>query len=439
MKNREQILNNARDYIDRQRMVDLLGGHNAGLDGKRANAWCEYGYKEKLTFDDFYSLYRRNAIAGGGVDKINSTCWKTPPFIVEGDESNSDDAETAWETKTKKILNKRFWRQAVEADKRRLIGRYAGLLLHFNDAGNGRGWASPVEKGKKLLKVEAVWAKSITPKYNNGEIEYWQFREPATNGKPTSTRDVHPDRLFIFGDYSDDAIGFLEKPFNNFVNIEKLEGGGPESFLKNAARQVHTNFDKDVDLNAFAEALGIGIEDVPDIMNELARDLNAGNDAAFVTQGATMTALVASVPDPTPHFNINIQAISTAFDIPQKILVGNQTGERASTEDLKYFRARCQARREDELSDDIEDLVQHLIELKAIDQPVEFSVVWDDLEESSPTEKLENADKMADINQKGAFTGTVYFTPEQIVTAAGYEPVKEIDLGEDVDENADNS
>ncbi|PSH19836.1 hypothetical protein B7R74_12535 [Yersinia pseudotuberculosis] len=56
-----------------------------GLDAKRANAWCEYGFKEELNFNDLYKLYRRGGIAHGAVNKLVGTCWLTNPEIIEGD------------------------------------------------------------------------------------------------------------------------------------------------------------------------------------------------------------------------------------------------------------------------------------------------------------------------------------------------------------------
>lgn len=55
-----------------------------GLDAKRNSAWCEYGFKEELTFGDLYNLYRRGGIAHGAINKIISACWHTSPEIIEG-------------------------------------------------------------------------------------------------------------------------------------------------------------------------------------------------------------------------------------------------------------------------------------------------------------------------------------------------------------------
>ena len=47
---------------------------SVGLDAKRSTAWCEYGFKEELTFDDLYKLYRRGGIAYGAVNKLVGLC-----------------------------------------------------------------------------------------------------------------------------------------------------------------------------------------------------------------------------------------------------------------------------------------------------------------------------------------------------------------------------
>ncbi|MFT3098917.1 DUF1073 domain-containing protein, partial [Klebsiella pneumoniae] len=114
-----------------------------------------------------------------------------------------------------------------------------------------------------------------------------------------------------------------------------------------------------------------------------------------------------------------------------KILVGMQTGERASTEDQKYMNARCQSRRGD-LSFEIEDFCDKLIDLVIIAPVSEKTVIWDDLNEQTGTEKLANAKTMAEINQTFQGSGeNPAFSREEIRTAAGYENTDEFPLGEE--------
>ncbi len=186
--------------------------------------------------------------------------------------------------------------------------------------------------------------------------------------------------------------------YNACVSLEKVEGGSGESFLKNAARQLNVNFEKEIDFNNLASLYGVSMDELQDKFNEVAGEMNRGNDVLMTTQGATVTPLVTAVADPSATYNVNLQTFAASVDIPVKVLVGMQTGERASTEDQKYFNARCQSRRGD-LSFEIEDFSDKLIDLKIIDAVSEKTVIWDDLNEQTGTEKLANAKTMAEINQ----------------------------------------
>ncbi|HCL6947671.1 TPA: DUF1073 domain-containing protein [Enterobacter cloacae] len=414
-----------------------------GLDNKRHSAWCEYGFPEQVTYENLYALYRRGGISHGAVEKLVGKCWQTNPEIIEGDDADESKDETIWEKNTKKVFTKRLWRAFAEADRRRLVGRYAGILLHINDS---RVWEQPVVRGKSLKKVTIAWAGSLTvsewvtdqKSADYGQPKQWKYVESLPNGG-TNQRFVHPDRVFILGDYSNDAIGFLEPGYNACVSLEKVEGGSGESFLKNAARQLNVNFEKEIDFNNLASLYGVSIDELQDKFNEVAGEMNRGNDVLMTTQGATVAPLVTAVADPSATYNVNLQTFAASVDIPVKVLVGMQTGERASTEDQKYFNARCQSRRGD-LSFEIEDFSDKLIDLNIIDAVSEKTVIWDDLNEQTGTEKLANAKTMAEINQTFQGSGeNPAFSREEIRTAAGYENVDEFPLGEEDGDEKDEA
>lgn len=402
-----------------------------GLDAKRSSAWCEYGFKEDLTFDDLYKLYRRGGIANGAVNKLVTNCWRTNPEVIEGDISDESREETQWEKASKQVFTHRFWRAFAKADTRRLVGRWAGILLHIKDSKN---WNEQVVKGKALQKITPVWASALKvgSRDSNGNITNWQYTEMLSDGS-SSQRDIHPDRLLIIGDMSEDEIGFLEPGYNACVSLEKVEGGSGESFLKNAARQLNINFDKEIDFNNLASMYGVSVGDLQDKFNEAAVEVNRGNDVTLTTQGASVTPLVTSVADPSPTYDVNLKTFSSSVDMPSRIIVGNQSGERASTEDQIYFNSRCQSRRGD-LSFDVEDMVDKLIYLQIIKPVSKFSIVWDELNEQSSSDKLDSAVKMSNINQTSLASGEQVFSVNEIRVAAGYEPLGNDVLGEEDDE-----
>ncbi len=412
-------VNHALNDVRLARARAMAFNPGMGLDAKRESAWCEYGFKEELTFDDLHKLYRRGGIAYGAVNKLVSNCWKTNPQVIEGEQSDESRDLTAWEKASNQVFTHRFWRAFAEADKRRLVGRWAGILLHIKDS---KTWDQPVVKGKALQKISPVWASALKvgSRDNAGVITMWQYTESLSDGS-TAQRNIHPDRVLIIGDMSDDAIGFLEPGYNACVSLEKVEGGSGESFLKNAARQLNINFDKEIDFNNLASLYGVSASELQTRFDEVAVEVNRGNDTTLTTQGATVTPLVSAVADPSPTYDVNLKTFSASVDIPSRIIVGNQSGERASTEDQIYFNGRCQSRRGD-LSFDAEDMVDKLTYLQIIKPVAKFSIVWDELNEQSPSDKLDSAVKMSNINQTSLASGEQVFTVDEIRVAAGYEP-----------------
>lgn len=428
-------LNDAR--IERARMAML--GPSMGLDNKRGSAWCEYGFPEQITYDNLYSLYRRGGIAHGAVEKLVGKCWQTNPEIIDGDKADEKRAETAWEKKIKPVFTNRLWRAFADADRRRLVGRYSGILLHIRD---NKPWNTEVDRGRGLEKVTVAWAGSLNVSewdtglnsQTYGQPKMWQYTERLSNGASRRV-EIHPDRIFILGDYTDDAIGFLEPAYNAFVSLEKVEGGSGESFLKNAARQLALSFDKEIDFGSLASMYGVSVDELQDKFNEAAREMNRGNDVLMSLQGAAVTSLVSPVSDPSPTYAVNLQTASAGVDIPSRILVGNQQAERSSTEDQKYMNGRCQSRRGD-LSFEIEDFCDKLIDLRIIDSVGQKTVIWDDLNQQTRAERLADSKTMAEVNKAMVESGdTAPFSGEEIRTAAGFETEGGDLLGETGDDD----
>lgn len=405
-----------------------MAGMNPGMDAKRCAAYSEYGFPEIITDQMLYQAYRRHGVANGAVNKLNSTCFSTDPWLIEGDDV-SDEArdETQWEKLTKAQLPRDTWANFAEADKRRLAGRYAGLVLRIMD---GRKFDQPAVMNKGLAGTIPVWGSALKIKEWNtdetskdyGKPKMYSYKETLGNGQQVD-KDIHPDRVFILGSMQPDAIGFLEPAYNALTSIEKVEGGSGESFLKNAARHVALEFDKEIDLRSIADSYGVEVADLQAAFNDAAGALNKGLDQILALQGAKANVLSANVPDPRPPYDVNLQTACASFDIPSKIIVGNQTGERASTEDIKSFSARCQSRRIRELGPEIRDFVEHLARIGCIGKiPAKgFTVMWDDLTTPAVADKLANAKVMGEINNQSV-TGEVIFEASEIRVAAGFEP-----------------
>lgn len=410
-----------------------------GSDDKRKSAWREYGYKDNLCFEDFYNLYEREGVAHGVVDLLNGKCFETNPWVVQGDEFDEKKPETPWEKEFRLLAKKaKLWKAFKTADRNRLVGRFSGIILQLAD---GKKWTDPAKGDtKRVIKtLIPAWEGQLKPlevdtdenSVTYGEPKYWQYTENAVQPKaasgetppPTRVLKIHPDRIIILGDWRSGS-SFLKAPYNAFVNLEKITGGSGESYLKNASRQIGINFDKETKPEDLVRANGLkNAGELQGLIDDQAKDLNTGIDASLVTWGATVTPLVAVVPDPTPHYSVNIQTIAAATGEPAKIISGMQTGERASVEDLKQFNKLGQGRRINDLSDDGEQIVAHLVRIGAVSDPQgETTFMWDDLTEASQSEKLDSAAKMATINKDSVGNGDKpVFASGELRETAGWD------------------
>lgn len=434
---------------DRQAYITRALGRAA--DAKRPQAWQEYGYPEQLCFDDFFRLYERHGVAHGVVHRLVEKCWETSPRVIEGDEWDDKTPETKWEAEFGKLAKRvKLWRAMADADVRRLVGRYSCLILQVAD---GKNWDQPVNQRACVIKVLPAWQGQMKPSAWNtnpqspeyGEPTMWDYNEAKVDpniegGTPERSVSIHPSRVVVVGDLRD-GVPFLKAGYNDFVNLEKILGGSGESFLKNAARQLAVQYDKDVNLGDIARSYGVALDELQVAFNDAARDLNQGLDVLMAVQGGTVNPLVAAVADPEPHFNVALQSACASVRIPAKVVVGMQTGERASVEDLRDFNKRGQGRRVQDLSPDIESLVNHLVRYKLLSAPPgEFSVIWDDLTESTVIEKLAQAKEMALINREFIGSGEpVPFTAAEVRDVAGFDAAEGGELPPLEDEEPDDA
>lgn len=413
----------------------MFGRSNNGMDAKRLNAWEAFGWNPDPGFDDFYRLWERGGLAHGAIARVISKSWQDNPEINQGDQDEEDRDRTEWERMFARFAEDfGFWEVFQEADLRRCVGNYSAIILQIADS---KTWDSPVTgRGvRRLVKMIPAWQGQIQPtEYDMdetsatyGEPKMYSFNEGAV-GLANSTAaasfagrivNIHPDRVIILGDITH-GIPLLRAAYNDFANLEKILGGSGESFLKNAARQLAIEFDKEVDLEDIAVAHGVAVKDLRKIYDEVTAGLNQGIDQTVVTQAAKVSPLVANVPDPQKHFEASCMSAAASFMMPLMIWIGSQTGERASTQDQLDWANTMQSRRTRKLGPEARKTIARLISLRLLDAPGEFTVVWSNLAEASLAEKLANGKLMSEINAGSLASGEAVYTNEEIRTVTSH-------------------
>lgn len=400
----------------------------SGLDAKRPRAWCEYGYASDLSFENYFMAYDRDGLGNAAVDIIADKCWQDHPWLIEGAPDRESTALTANEARIDRVFSQaKVWQSFKEADVMALVAGWSAIIIRIADS-NELDQPTVRPSIEALTELVPVWANQLTAVYDSNQaLQHYVYAEPQTDISPARNVNVHPDRVVIVGDPSR-SRPLLKAGFNALTTLEKVLGGAGESFLKNASRQLNVNYDSEVDLEDIARANGGSVDDLHENLSGHVRDINSGVDLLMMTQGATVNPMTVAVSDPMPSYNVALQVFAASVKIPVKVLVGNITGERASTEDIKQLNDRCQSRRVSEVTAHIEKFVA---KLKAIGMlsAGQYSVMWNDLRESTDAERAEHVTKLATIvetiaraEQSQLMTGAApVLTLAELRSALGYD------------------
>lgn len=404
------------------------------------NHYRDFGYPEELTFKQLYDMYLRNGIARAGVNKTVLKTWQDAPFLLEKERDGSEAGKSD-ETKLEKDIRERssdlrLWARLADADRMSLVGGYAGVLLSFRD---GRRWSDPVNRVpgglNGIAKIIPVWKGQLAPSDWDtdptseayGDPVMYQFKESGVGEDKRNFRHfhVHPDRVLIWS--ADETVherSLLEPGYNDLIDLEKVKGSGGEGFWKNAKSAPVLEIDKEARIEEMARAMGVSATEVVDKMNDQVADWQKGFDQLLMLQGMQAKTLGIVLPSPEHFFSIALQSFAASINMPVKILVGMQTGERASQEDASEWAQTNMSRRANQTIPNIMALVNRLERFGILPER-DWHLDWSDLTEASMGEKIDRADKMADVNQKMKDSGEFVFTPEEIRASVGYEPLSD--------------
>ncbi|MCX8282471.1 DUF1073 domain-containing protein [Phyllobacterium sp. 0TCS1.6C] len=432
-----------------RRLDAMFPGHFATA---KHNHYADFGYPTDLSFKLLHNMYLRNGIAHAGVEKTILKTWQESPFLLEKERDGSEGKEKE-ETKLEKELRQRFddlrfWQHLAEADRRSLVGGYSGIILRLAD---NKTFQEPVDTvpGGLLGIVELIpaWEGQLTVSEwdtnerseTYGHPKMFQFTESAVDNTQKVQRQflLHPDRVMVWSkDGTVHCRSMLEPGYNDLMTLEKISGAGGEGFWKNAKSAPVLQIDKEARIEDMAKVMGVPADEIADKMDAQVKDWQAGFDQMLLLQGIEAKALGITLPSPEHFFAIALQSFAASIPIPMKILLGSQTGERASTEDAEEWAQTNMSRRKGQVIPNLMSLINRLERFTILPEK-DWFLDWTDLTESSIGEKIDRAGKMADVNQKMKDTGEFVFTPEEIRAAVGYEPLSDDEKYRDTDDPED--
>lgn len=395
----------------------------------------DYGWPEELCFEHFLRMYSRSGIAAAAVDKTISKTWQTMPALWESEKPGDSSAEKAI---AKHFAKRKIWRAMMDADRRSMVGCYGGAIILLRD---GKPLSEPVDRVARgiqnVVGIIPAWEGQLTvlewdtvqTSETYGDPLFFQFDEQAVGDVRATGKSqvrIHRDRVLV---WSDDGTlncrSALEPGFNDLTDAEKIKGAGGEGFWKSARGAPIIEAPAGVSPEDVRSGLGVATNgEAIDKLNEQVDQFQAGFDKALMLGSFTAKPMTITLPQPKEFWEPCVQSFAASMSIPFKVLIGNVTGERASTEDANEWAQTCMSRRENRVMPILQEFVDRLVLWGVLDAK-DWTIGWTSLLEASPDDKLARAEKMATINSQAG--NEPVFLPDEIREEAGFKPADEID------------
>lgn len=394
----------------------------AGLqfDGCR-DVWDALGYKFSPTFKDYLDIYRRQDIAKTVVDRLVGATWREMPLLIDTDnEEQESDFEKAW----KDVAETNFFRDRFKrADKLACLGRYSTML--FGLAGqddftvplipgqapgpNGLLYVMPYHEDN--AQIDRYDEDPRSPRYG-WPVQYtFKTQLNRDESKRIANVTAHWSRVVHISreNLESDVYGtpLLECIYNLTFDILKVVGGSSEAYWLLAKAPLQANLSNDARPLSDTEA-----EDLKDQVDELQHNLRR----VLYSSGLDLKYLNSGTADPRGPFEVIIKLISAATGIPQRVLMGAEAGELASTQDSKNFNEQITERQR--TYGDIKIVrptADLLIEAGVLPEPKggDFDVRWGDLPGPDEVEEAEIMSVTATAISKFA-QSTNIITPAEV-------------------------
>lgn len=440
----QAVTANNREFIVNAltRSINTMFAGYFGGDAKHDRLYADFGWPENIAFANYYQMYQRNGLAYAAIIRPIETCWQEYPELMEKEDTHD---KTTLEKQIADHFEKiNFWSVLAKADEYSRIGEYAGVIFRFSD---GKQLNQPVDSKaiglEGLVEVIPAMQGQLKPseRYsdptdtaNYGKVKMWMYNEAGITDGSENTRmenaTIHPDRVHVWS-MNSSIFGkpILEACFNDLLTLQKISGAGGEGFWKNAKAAPWLEVEKELSMQKLAASLGTtDPAEIPDKLDKVIGDWQKGYDQSLMLQGMKANFNSIKLDDPEPHRMGAMQSLAASISCPLKILIGSQSGERASTEDAKEWAKTCNSRNTKMVKPNIRRIIRKLVSFGVLPAR-EWYLLWADLTESTTAEKLDAAFKMAEINAKNRGTGEpVTFTANEIRETAGWDEMQEEEI-----------
>ena len=404
--------------------------------GKR-DVYAAAGYKKDVTYADVQAAWEREHIARRLVDIFPDYTWRKAPVIVDGpdvDGPRDTDFCKAWDrlwesgrmTEDGDTMVGLDW-SVPELDRVAMMGKWAVLFLGFTGE---ELLSEPVTKGQfTALGADALAYTSVYAE-PNVTVSQWdqdprspRFGKPVLyslkskrGGESTDVGSVHWTRVIhlAHNGLADliEGTPAITHVFNLLQDLLKIIAGTGEAGYRNADPGMIIKTQPAFEAPEAGDALEAYLGDADpadeaylEELREAIQNYVNGLERFMILEGYEVDMLSGDVPDPRGPVSTLVDLVSGATGIPQRLLLGNEAGELASTQDQANWSAVIETRQIKVAQPLIlRPLVNRLIWAGVLPEPREgmdginpYSWVWPSLYSIDPKVEAEVAQIVANV------------------------------------------
>lgn len=336
--------------ISRTRLGTLLTSFKGARDYNTI-----FGWDPIIDALKFLTMYNRGGIAKRIIDAYPDAVWARPPQVwAPGDD--------AWTNNFAQLAEQwDLWQALYRLDRLAYLGQYSILVVGTGD-GN---LETPLTKADKITFLQPFGEYSVQILQYNSDVTSPDFGKPVMyqvypqgaglmmigtgqallapgakqSSYPRSSFQVHASRVIHVcrSPLEDEIYGqpMMAPIWDYLTDLRKVMGSSAESYWIMANRGLQADIDKEMSL---------GADDQAALQSEL-DDFYNGFRRFIRTKGVKITELNNDVADPLNTFNVLVNLISGSTGIPQRILLGSEAGQLASTQDKGNWAERIEENR----------------------------------------------------------------------------------------------
>lgn len=379
-------------------------GRRSQADTRR-NYDDEFGYpKNTWRGEDYRDLIEAEPIAMVANALYPIECWKSSPSVFELEDAETDtEFESAWDNLPNMLSiepsyyaeekGSSIWSMLLVADVLSGYSRHGVIFIGLDDGQQDLTQPAVPKKEQQctFLRPFPGYLARIT-QYDtdtNSRRNGWPTQYAITLSDPTeaqqdqfnepyTTQYVHWSRIIHIADqwHMPSASAVFAHPrlkelLNPILDVRKIRGSSAEMYYKGAFGGfhfgTHPSLGADVDVDA-------------DGLRDMYEQYINGMQRAMFSSGMQLDPLAPQVVDPTPQMLVQIQNIAMAMRCPVRKLIGNETGERSTTDDTKSWNGQLSNRHNRYLTPKlIVPLIDRLINLGVLPTPKQgYRCQWPD-------------------------------------------------------------